>query len=467
MSTINVNLASLQAVIAMGQNQRDLSLRLQRLSTGLKINSGADDPAGLIASDNLRGQIAGIGAAIDNSQRADNVLQTADGALGEVSALLLQLQSLTGQAANTGGLAPDEIQADQLQADSILSTIDRISNSTQFDGVKLLNGQLDYVTSGVRNSALSLASVGSAQLPGSGPQNVTVQVVTSAKLATLGITAPAIGGVATSIEIAGTKGIQQISFAASAAASAVSFAIGQYASLTGVSATLSGSSLRLTSTDYGSSQFVSVRALSGAFTDAKTYGANGTIDVNGQIAQTEGLSAVVRGGGLDLNLQLTAAFAQQTTQSSQFTITGGGALFQLGAAVNSQEQSDIGVGSVASSNLGSSTTGFLSSLATGGANSLVSGNTEAAQSIITEAINQVSTLRGRLGAFQSDVIGSNVNSLSVALENVTASNSAIRDTDFAAETANLTRDEILVQATTSVLATANSQPQQVLSLLHG
>lgn len=467
MSIINVNLASLQAVIALGQNQRDLSLRLQRLSTGLKINSGADDPAGLIASDNLRSQIAGIGAAIDNSQRADNVLQTADGALGEVSSLLLQLQSLTGQAANTGGLSPDEIGADQLQADSILSTIDRISNSTQFDGVKLLNGQLDYVTSGVRNSTLSLASVGSAQLPGSSSQNVTVQVVTSAKLATLGIAAPAIGGVATSIEIAGTKGIQQISFAASAAASAVSFAIGQYASLTGVSAILSGSSLRLTSTDYGSSQFVSIRALSGTFTDAKTYGANGTIDVNGQIAQTQGLSAVVRGGGLDLNLQLTAAFAQQTAQSSQFTITGGGALFQLGAAVNSQEQSDIGVGSVASSNLGSSTTGFLSSLATGGANSLVSGNTEAAQTIITEAINQVSTLRGRLGAFQSDVIASNVNSLSVALENVTASNSAIRDTDFAAETANLTRDEILVQATTSVLATANSQPQQVLSLLHG
>jgi len=115
--------------------------------------------------------------------------------------------------------------------------------------------------------------------------------------------------------------------------------------------------------------------------------------------------------------------------------------------------------------LGTGVVGYLSSLGSGGTNSLVSGNTIQAQKIITAAIRQVADLRGRLGALQKDVLDTNVNSLNVALENVTASESAIRDADFASETASLTRAQILVQANTSVLSQANSSPQQVLSLL--
>jgi flagellin len=115
--------------------------------------------------------------------------------------------------------------------------------------------------------------------------------------------------------------------------------------------------------------------------------------------------------------------------------------------------------------LGNEVVGYLSTLASGGDNSLVGGNTIGAQKVLTEAIRQVATLRGRLGAFQKNILESNTNSLSVALENVTASESAIRDADFAKETAALTRAQILVQANTSVLAQANSSPQNVLSLL--
>jgi flagellin len=115
--------------------------------------------------------------------------------------------------------------------------------------------------------------------------------------------------------------------------------------------------------------------------------------------------------------------------------------------------------------LGDNAVGYLSSVGSGGTNSLVGGNTIAAQKILTSAIRQVATLRGRLGAFQKNVLESNTNSLSVALENVTASESAIRDADFAKETAALTRSQILVQANTSVLAQANSLPQNVLALL--
>src|SRR5437762_4286844 len=168
MSQIHTNLSSVQAIHQLGPNQNDLALRLQRLSSGLRINTGKDAPAGLIASESLRSEINGINQAIDNSQRAGNVINTAEGALSEVSSLLLEVQSLTNQAANTGALSPDEIKANQLQVDAILNSINRISNTTQFNGVKLLNGQLDYTTSGVAASALANVQINAAKLPENG-----------------------------------------------------------------------------------------------------------------------------------------------------------------------------------------------------------------------------------------------------------------------------------------------------------
>src|SRR5437763_14503319 len=175
MSRINSNIASLQAQHTLSKNQNDLSIRLQRLSTGLKINTGKDAPAGLIASETLRSEIAGINQAVDNSQRATNVLNTAEGALGEVSSLLLEVQSRTNPAANTGGLSPPEIQANQLQLDAILNSIGRISNTTQFNGVKLLNGSLDYTTANVASTAIDVAQVNAAKVPDNGTVNVAVQ----------------------------------------------------------------------------------------------------------------------------------------------------------------------------------------------------------------------------------------------------------------------------------------------------
>ena len=168
MARINTNVASLTAQRGLSKSQRTLNETLQRLSSGLRINRGADDPAGLIASETLRSEIGGIRQAIDNSQRANNVISTAEGALSEVSALLLEIQTLTNEAANTGALSPQEIQANQLQVDAILNSINRIANTTQFNGVKLLNGSLDYTTSGLDTSAISVARIYSAQLPDNG-----------------------------------------------------------------------------------------------------------------------------------------------------------------------------------------------------------------------------------------------------------------------------------------------------------
>lgn len=470
MSRIYTNVGSLQAIHSLSRNQGDLSMRLQRLSTGLQINAGKDNPAGLIASEQLRSEINGINQALDNTQRAGNVVNTAEGALGEVSSLLLEVQTLTNQAANSGALSPQEIQANQLQLDSILNSINRIANTTQFNGVKLLNGSLDYTTSSVDTTAIDIVNVNTATVPDNGTVNVTVQVTGSAQLANVTFTASGIAASATTIEVAGNNGTQQLSFAASAHNSAIAVAINQVKDSTGVSASVqTGGALLITSTAYGSKQFVSVKAVgtTGSFLTGTDTGQDATVNINGAQAQVDGLDASVRSGNFDVDLKLDANFGTAPGSITNFYVTGGGAKFQLGSEVGQQGQVQIGIGSVSTTVLGNNVDGFLSEMGSGGSASLISGNTVKAQRIIHDAISQVATLRGRLGALQKDIFETNTKSLQVALENVTSSQSAIRDADFASETAAMTRSQILVQANTSVLAQANSAPQTVLSLIQG
>jgi flagellin len=470
MSRINTNINSFQAMRAMQRNQGDLSTRLARLSTGLRINTGKDDPSGLIASETLRSEMNGIGKAIDNTNRASNVINTAEGALNEVSSLLNQVQSLVLEAANTGALSDDEIKANQLQLDSILNSINRIANTTEFGGRKLLDGSLDYVTAGVIASAVDVATINSAKIPDNGSITVTIEVVASAQLGTITYGGGAVGAGGVTLEVAGKDGIEQISIASGTAVTAIASAVNQLTTATGVSAIVSGTDLVFNSVAYGSDQFVAVKALAGSFTTntAKDFGGDAAVLINGSEADVDGITASLRTSNLDLTLTLDSAFATMGAVSgttSSFDITGGGAKFQIGSKVERNGQINIGIQSLSTSSLGNSVTGFLASLGSGEDNSLVSGNTIQAQKIIDKAIQQVSFLRGRLGALQKNVLETNVNSLGVALENVTASESAIRDADFAKETAALTRAQILTQANTSVLSQANASPQSVLSLL--
>ena len=144
MSRINTNVQSLLAQRVLGQNQKGLQQSLERLSTGLRITRGKDDPAGLIASENLRSEMKSINAAIGNAERADQVVNIAEGGLQEVSSLLTELQGLITNTANSAGLSESEKEANQLQIDSILQTVDRVSSATNFQGIKLLNGNFDF-----------------------------------------------------------------------------------------------------------------------------------------------------------------------------------------------------------------------------------------------------------------------------------------------------------------------------------
>lgn len=474
MARINTNVAALIAQRGLAQSQQSLNTSLQRLSTGLQINSGADNPAGLIASESLRSELSGINQGISNSQQATNVISTAEGALNEVASLLLTVKGLVVQAANSGALSPDEIAANQLQVDSAVQSITRISNTTTFAGLQLINGNLGYITSGVDNTKIDALNISQANFGTNTTIPVNVNVLTSARTAALEYTASNIANSVT-LQISGNLGTQTLTFTSGTTASAIAYAVNSIADSTGVGAKLTqagsvASGLTFTSTGFGSKNFVSVTAQKGTFAtqdlagSAKTRvaGQDAVATINGALTTGDGLELKVNTNALDLDLTLDKSIGIGQTS---FAITGGGALFQLGPQVTSGQQVSIGIQSVAASQLGTSTIGFLNDIVTGGGSTLVGGKAANASQIIEQAITQVADLRGRLGAFEADTLNTNVNSLNVALENVTSSESQIRDANFATETSNLTRAQILTQAGTSVLATANSTPQQVLALL--
>src|SRR3954469_2075146 len=185
MARINTNVASLTAQRGLAKSQKTMADTLRRLSSGLQINRGADDPAGLIASETLRSEISGVNQAIDNSSRASNVIATAEGALGEVASLLLNIKDLIVEAANSGALSPEEINANQLQVDSAVESITRISNTTTFAGLKLLDGSLNYLTSGVDTNSVKALDITAANFGTATSLPVQINVVTSARPADL------------------------------------------------------------------------------------------------------------------------------------------------------------------------------------------------------------------------------------------------------------------------------------------
>lgn len=518
MSRINTNVSSLIAQSNLTRNNTELGTRLQRLSTGLRINRGADDPAGLIASERLRSELRGITQGVKNSERASSVIATAEGALAEVSDLLNSIKALTVEAANTGALSRDEIAANQLQIDSAIDSITRIANTSSFAGLRLLNGSLAYNLSGVDTNDIAKIRVNGVQQADLANVNVDVEVIGSAQTANLYLRsdwavvpggAGFVNGVLpndTTLEVAGPTGVVEITFQSGTTINAVIDAINSRASITGISAERVNagdvsSGIRIYSNDYGSDAFVSVRKLAGGANVALGKIANDAAPppiysggsanvvaadrdagkdvvalVNGSVSIGRGLSVAVRGQELDLSLILTPTFATTVdpTNATTFDITGGGAKFQLGPQVNPLQQTNVGIDSIAATRLGGSLVTnasgqrvlqFLSSLKSGGTNELAGGNLSNASIILETAIDEISQLRGRLGAFERNVLQTNVRSLQAGLENISASESTIRDADFAAETSQLTRAQILQNASTSVLAAANTSSQSVLQLL--
>src|SRR6188472_1622585 len=189
MTRINTNVSSLVAQNTLGRSHAALEQSLTRLSTGLRINTGKDDPAGLIASENLRSDITSITKAISNTDRANEVIATADSALGQVSGLLNDIRGLVTEAANTGAAGADQIAANQLQIDQSLKALNQIAQTVTFQGRKLLDGSLDFITqAGTNFNKLSGLSIDQANLGATGTLSVDIDVTTAATKASLDIT---------------------------------------------------------------------------------------------------------------------------------------------------------------------------------------------------------------------------------------------------------------------------------------
>ncbi len=518
MARINSNIPSLIAHTQLARNQQELQVRLERLSTGLKINRGADDPAGVIISERIRADIQGVDSGIKNSDRASSVISTTEASLSEVGDLLNSIRSLLVESANTGANSKAERDANQLQIDSAIDSITRISNTASFGGLKLLNGTQDYQLSGVRTSAVAQAKINNATFVGTSNLQVDVDVVASAQTGSLyyngGTTPSGVTLSATTLEITGPKGVQVITIPSGQSLTQVVDAVNRLTSLTGVEAALINgdvnSGMVFSSDSYGSSSFVSVKRLggpsdpnddsfqtykiadgqpvptgtpfqwatwttSGLLTNAKRdSGQDVQALVNGNLATGDGLRLQVNSSALGMDLLLSEDYATQPGLTpTSFYITGGGAMFQLGQDVNALQQANIGIPSTSASNLGGTmingTLNFLSSIKSGQtysiSNSVANGDFTASNDILQTAIDEVAVLRGRLGAFERNVLETNTRSLQSAYENLSSSVSVIRDADFAAETSQLTRSQILTSAGTSVLQLANQQSQQVLQLL--
>ena len=232
------NPTALSAQFQLTRNMGALSDTLTRLSTGLRINSGKDDPAGLIASELLKAQITGTNRAITNTQRATGLIATADASLGQISNLLNDIKGLTVEAAQTGTMTEQQLMANQLQVDAAINSIDRIARTTNFGGQKLLDGTMDFRTAGmgggISNLRIDSANFGTATQIG-----VNVNVQQQADYARLISNGTGVG-VATVFDVIGNVGSATVSLGANATNDEIAAAINRSTDSTGVLAYVEG-----------------------------------------------------------------------------------------------------------------------------------------------------------------------------------------------------------------------------------
>jgi flagellin len=490
---INTNMSALNALRNVERASDGFGRSIEKLASGLRINRSADDPAGLIRSEDLRAQIAGLEQAIANSQDATNLIKTAEGALDEMHNLLRSMRQLAVASGNTGTNDLTALQANQNQIASAIDSINRISAQTQFGTKKLLDGTAGttaVVTDFTRVGGLFFGGSIFGSVSGAASQDYAIGTGTI----TIDVTAAATRaqvtgnrdytGAAAIIQTSASVVINGVSFTTQAGTTTVQSFVDQInsqTSVTGVVAELvpnaGNFNVRLRAAEYGANFSVTVNDAQAILHNAATTASNTGADATATASITNidgGVVTVLFTGGKasgDSGLRLTDAKGNVLllTEYGNHTTNGDGAIgrtsagqleFQIGAnagqiarfSINNMRADKIGTGVVAGKSLKD-----VDVTKTGGA--------EEALKIIDAAIAQVSKLRGDMGAFQKNILESNMRSLAVAKENLTATESAIRDTNFAEEISRFTKFQILQQAGMSVLGQANFAPQGVLQLI--
>ncbi len=307
MTRINTNVVSLNAQKTLRRSNQSLQLALTRLSTGLRINTGKDDPAGLIGSEVLRTSIVSVQRAITNNERANQLIATAESALSQVNALLNDIRGLVSEAANTGALSQEQIAANQLQIDSSLEAIDRIAQITTFQGRKLLDGSLDFITSGVDTSKVADVKIDQASFGSRSQINVSIDIVQQATKGRLTFKGGAIADDVV-LEVSGANGTEVFNFAAGSKIEDIATAVNLVADATGVEAQVGKDATKgsVTISSFGANNDIVITANEAGY-DA------GNIRVKYSLGDSTGTTAVFTEGAsgepdqIDVKLQTTAA----------------------------------------------------------------------------------------------------------------------------------------------------------------
>ena len=404
---INTNIMALNAYNNLENTSTKLSSSLEKLSSGYRINKAADDASGLVISENLKSQVSGLQQASMNAQDGISVVQTAEGALSSVQSMLQRIRDLVIESANTGASDSTARQAAQNEIVQLRSEIDRVANTTAFGNEHLLDGSF---------------------------------------------------------------GAQQ------ARASTITLGLGS-----GVTVTATSPTFDLTiDSGSGASLSVTVTVTAGTYATAASYQAELQSDVSAQTAASPGFTGSVTvnvrdlGGGawsLEFVRNSSAGTGTVATKNvgttngtllaavSAATVVNNGGVFQVGANVTANDQISLSINDMRIAN---GTDGAFTALA--GIDVTNTSTFASAQTLVDGALDEVSNDRGQLGAVQNR-FQSTIANLQVTGQNLSASESQIADTNMSLEMVNFTKDQILLQAGTAMLAQANAVPQTILKLL--
>lgn len=485
---INSNIASLNAQRNLNTSQSSLQASLQRLSSGLRVNSAKDDAAGLAISERMTAQVRGLNQAARNANDGISLAQTAEGALASITENLQRVRELAVQAANATNSSTDRTALNN-EATQLIAEIERVATTTQFNGVNLLDGTFTsqaFQVGANANQTISISAISSARTANLGVGSASSYSASAGGTSiTVTTTALAAGDLTINgyqVGASASDGVSSVNATGSAIAKAA--AINAISGQTNVTATVNatkvtGASIGSGGTNTGATgasdltiNGVAIDAVA-ASNDVVVRGANFAAAINEVSAQT-GVTATFSTTTGALTLTATDGrnieIEEASDGASKAGLTEG---VNVGTyTLNSTSSDGITIGGTAGGATASGlAAGHTAATAKAGAgvSSLdltTAAGAQNALTIIDAALSTVNSSRASLGAYQNR-FGSTVTSLQTTAENLSASRSRIRDADFAAETAEMTRAQILQQAGTAMLAQANSLPQNVLTLLRG
>lgn len=491
---VNTNVASLNAQRNLTNTGLSLNQSLQRLSSGLRINSAKDDAAGLAISSRMTAQVRGLNQASRNANDGISLAQTAEGALGAIGDNLQRLRELAIQSANATNSSTDRASLNA-EASQLIAEITRNASTTQFNGLNLLDGSFtskDFQVGANANQTITVNSIGDARASALG-SHVLTTAGTAMNAVAVGDIATLVSGVTaeTNLTLTTANGgtTSAISYAASTAGSLtttggareIAAAINSAASGIGVSATATNSTTLSGLSAPGTISFnLNGVAISAAVTDQNDLsslvsainGAQGTTGISASFTSSSSKSSITLSTTDGRNIVLSG-FADSAAGND--TVSFGGSTLTEGAAATI---SAVKTGSVSlSSTKGAITTANANAdvFAIAGVNTssftsvaavslLTAADAQTAIGALDAALTQVNTSRGDLGAYQNR-FQSTISNLANVSENISAAQSRIQDADFATETANLTKAQILQQAGLAMLSQANQVPQAALTLL--